>query len=213
MSQPGPTDTTYTRQQWATALLNSLGNQAPSQQTIDFVVNWTMQEDNQPQPGFNLLNTTQPLDGSTGTGTQGNIQVYKTFADGISATTETLKNGRYPALLQELQFNGVADNPEVESEMGTWGTGWHSWFVTQVPSSATLNQQEPGAPEPPIVNNPGGAIVNAEVGLQNISQVLANIGSAWQVLNSPGAWIRVGIFVAALALLIIGVIVLDTAQK
>lgn len=213
-TQPNPTDTTYTREQWATAVLNGLGNQAPSQDAINFVINWTARENNQVQPGFNLLNTTLPEPGDKIVNSVG-VRQYPTFAEGIQATDATLRQANFAALEQELQFNGIGYNPTVDAEMRSWSGGGYgfdsSWTTT--PASYLLSQQEPGAPQPGIVNNPGGAIVNAEIGVQNLTQILANLGSAWQVLQSPGTWIAVGLFVAALALLIIGVIVLDTAQK
>ena len=204
---------TYTRTQWATSLLQALGNSSPTQADVNFVINWTTAENNAVQPGYNLLNTTQPLNGSTGTGTQGNIQVYQSFADGITATADTLKNGRYPALYAALLANDTnaldSGNSLIQSEMGTWGTGWKSWY-SQAPSSAILSQQEPGdmlnLAQP---NSGAGNLVGA---IQNTAQLLANLGSAWALLSSPGVWIKVGLFVAAIGLLIAGVIIVDTHE-
>lgn len=203
---------TYTREDWARALLQALGNSNPTRDDVNFVINWTTQEDNQTQPGFNLLNTTQPLNGSTGTGTQGNIQVYRSFADGIQATAQTIENGNYPILWADLKDNNTQDlfagSSEVQKEMGVWGTGWKSWY-SQTPSPTILAQQEPGT----MTNlaQPGSVVGNVVDAVQNTTQIFANIASAWQVLQSPGTWIAVGLFVAALAALIIGVIVFDTA--
>ena len=202
---------TYTRRDWAVALLAALGNSQPTEGTINYVINWTTQENNQVQSGYNLLNTTQPLNGSVGGGTQGNIQQYRSFADGITANADTIRNGNYPILYADLKDNNTislfSGSTEVQKEMGTWGTGWKSWF-SQPPSAAILAQQEPG--DQLNLAQPGSVVGNAVSAIQNTQQLLANLASAWQTLSSPGTWIRVGLFTVALGLMVIGVIVLDT---
>jgi len=211
---------TYTRTQWATSLLQQLGNSNPSQGTIDFVINWTTAENGSTQSGWNLLNTSYHLNGvdnpvpGNNPAHNADVQLYQSFADGITANADTLKNGRYPALYAALLANDTnaldSGNSLIQSEMGTWGTGWKSWYAN-APSSAILAQQEPGD----MLNlaQPGSVVGNVVQTVQDTTQLLANLGSAWALLSSPGVWIKVGLFVAALGLLIAGVIVVDTGGQ
>lgn len=139
----------YTRAQWVTAFLNAVGNSSPSQQTINWVINWTAQEDNAVvQNKHNLLNTTLSLPGSHGGGAQGNIQYYVSFAQGVQANATVLKNGLYPELLRDLQTNNIqalcAGSQELKKEMAIWGTGYFSWFCNP-PASYLLMQTYQGS--------------------------------------------------------------------
>lgn len=143
------TNLTYTRQQWAQDFLCSIGNCSPTPQTLNWVTNWTTAETAGPSnyASYNLLNTTQPMPGSTffnhlsgGLG----VQNYTSYQQGIQANATTLQNGYYPDLLSALQSNNYTalstGSGNIVQEMGTWGTGWKSWLAS-TPSSSYTSQQ------------------------------------------------------------------------
>lgn len=224
----------YTRKQWADAFLAAIGNTNPSPQIEDFVINWTAQEGNYPggQGTYNLLNTTQPEPGSYGGGTQGNIQYFPNFSEGIQANATVLQNGLYPDLLNALRSNNInalcngAGN--IPGEMQTWGTGYKSWYCS-TPQSIFLTQQFQGdassqgtisgvqtqqyssnqpctlwgiIPVAPALCNNGGdpsQQIQAGAGQAIGNSILAPI-EAWL----PGAMERVGLFLFALVLVVVG---------
>ena len=148
----------YTRAQYCKAVLQAIGNNSPSTQTINWMVNWSAQEDNSVvQNKHNLFNTTQPMPGSHGGGSQGNIMYYTSFAQGVQATAITLKNGLYPELLRDLQTNNIqalcAGSPQLQKDMRTWGTGYNSWYCN-TPATALLQQQYNGSTGGGSTNTP-----------------------------------------------------------
>lgn len=116
----------YTRTQWAEALLHAIGNTPIQQRTVEFIVAWTEFETAAP-PGaaFNLLNTTEPnTPGVVGNFNSAGVKNYDTFAHGILANAKVLANGRYPILYnclrQNLPFVAVE---QINAELSVWGTG------------------------------------------------------------------------------------------
>jgi hypothetical protein len=111
------------QQQWAAALLQHLGiRQTPG--AMQAIVGWTRAEGGHwnNSARYNPLNTTQPEPGAGNTGTQGNIKVYKSWDQGLNATVQTLKNGRYGNILAGLS----SGNPTAVGraiERSPWGTG------------------------------------------------------------------------------------------
>jgi hypothetical protein len=222
----------YTRKQWADAFLAAIGNPNPSPQIEDFVINWTAQEGAYPggQGTYNLLNTTQPESGSYGGGTQGNIQYFPSFAEGIKANATVLENGLYPNLLTALQSNDInalcSGSSAIQQEMATWGTGYKSWYCSN-PQSIFLTQQfsgnvgttpgtnnntqlSSGGPctiwgiipvAPALCNNGGDPAQQIQAGANQALQasILGPI-EAWL----PGAMERVGLFIFALVLVVVG---------
>jgi Peptidase family M23 len=139
----------YTRAQYCKAVLNSIGNNSPSTGTINWMVNWSAQEDNAVvQNKHNLFNTTQPEPGSHGGGSQGNIMYYTSFTQGVQATATTLKNGLYPELLRDLQTNNTAalaaGSAQLQKDLRTWGTGYNSWY-SNPPATSILQQTYQGS--------------------------------------------------------------------
>jgi hypothetical protein len=135
---------TFTRAQYCKAVLQAIGNGSPTTGTINWMVNWSAQEDNSVVNGkYNLFNTTLPMPGSHGGGSQGNIQYYTSFTQGVQATAMTLKNGLYPELLKDLQTNNTnalaAGSGQLVKDMATWGTGWNAWYAN--PPATSLLQQ------------------------------------------------------------------------
>lgn len=159
-----PKTPSYTREQWARAFLAAIGNHNPTPRIVNWVINWTVQEGNGEQ-AYNLLNTTQPYGGSYGGAQQGNIQIYKSFQDGVMANAIAIMNGLYPTTLKALQTNDIATltngNAAVQRELGTWGTGWKSWFGNN-PSQAALSQTFSGSAT--VVQSVGGANVVTQAG-------------------------------------------------
>jgi hypothetical protein len=108
--------------QFATAVLKGLGVQ-PSDGAVTALVGWMKAEGGHwnNDAHFNPLNTTMPAPGAGNTGSQGNIKVYKNWAQGVDATVRTLKNGRYTGIIHALS----AGNPkQVAAAIGAspWGT-------------------------------------------------------------------------------------------
>ncbi|MGH8397489.1 MAG: hypothetical protein ACRETA_04500 [Gammaproteobacteria bacterium] len=203
---------TYTRQQWAVAFLNGLGNANPSQSVVNWVINWTNQEGNAVggQGDFNLLNTTQSEPGSYGGGSQGNIQYFDSFSSGIAANDQVIQNGLYPDLLSALQnndFNALASGSgNIVSEMGTWGTGWNSWYAN-TPSSLSLGQQFPlngsnvGTLQAPTGSNSSSSSsgsdplgIFAALGLPSSADV-ANFAQQFMLIFFGGLIILIGVLV------------------
>jgi len=109
------------RGEWATQLLQKLGNSSPDAQTVNFVASWTLGENTLAK--FNPLATTQSMPGSTCFNCPlANVQNFISNEQGLDATVKTLNNGRYPHILEGLKTN----DPEQSAngvELGVWGTG------------------------------------------------------------------------------------------
>ena len=69
---------------------------------------------------YNPLNTTQSAPGAGNTGSQGNIKVYRSFGQGVNATVQTLRNGRYGGILSSLDSDPNTFAQSVRSS--PWGT-------------------------------------------------------------------------------------------
>lgn len=110
------------QQQFAVALLQRLRIPV-SAGAVKALVGWQNAEGGHwhNQARFNPLNTTQPAAGAGNTGSQGNIKVYRNWNQGLDATVQTLRNGRYGGILNALR----AGNPgRVAGAIGSspWGT-------------------------------------------------------------------------------------------
>lgn len=142
---------------WATGVLHGIG--APTN-AANFATlwNWSIKESGQdPIVNGNIhnnpLNTTQRAPGSTSQNSVG-VQSFPDVSTGVSATVQTLQNGRYPQIVANLRnslpsFNWLATpgrgaNPTAAattSELNTWGskTNWLSW--TNQPPTPSQNFQ------------------------------------------------------------------------
>lgn len=98
----------HTIVQWAHDVLTGLG--LPTTPTnIAILITWANIESGGYNPNAsggrnNPLNTTQPGHGGVGGGGQGNIMDYPSYADGVAAIVQNLRNPRfgYPAILAGL---------------------------------------------------------------------------------------------------------------
>lgn len=115
MSQPTP-------QSWAATLLKQLGiHQTPG--AVQGLVGWARAEGGNwnNDARFNPLNTTQHAPGASSINSVG-VKSYKNWTQGLNATVETLRNGRYEPILAALRSG---DATAVANAIGKtpWGTG------------------------------------------------------------------------------------------
>lgn len=227
----------YTREQWARAFLAGIGNNNPSQEVVNWVINWTAAEGSSigGQGTFNLLNTTQPMPGSHGGGSQGNIQYFNSFASGVQANDIVLQNGLYPSLLNALKnndtsalgFGSSGPSSGVMANLKTWcgGCGYGGWFAKQLPASNWLSQIFPGNATgvpptvPPSTSGAGTPLSNVSPpGAQNVpsSGVVSDVFSA---LGLPSAASvaditeRFVILTVGVIIIVVGINVIFFSQK
>jgi hypothetical protein len=98
------------RERFAVDLLGALGNTQPTQETIDFLVEWTCAEDSGSGAlaRYNPLNTTQPGFNETHSINGDGVRGYATYEDGLAATLQTITNGYYDGVVVGLQTNDPA---------------------------------------------------------------------------------------------------------
>lgn len=174
---------TYTRRQWAISFLNGLGNSNPSDNVINWVINWTAAEGNTVggQGAYNLLNTEQHMPGSTNFNSVG-VQSFISYDQGIQANDKVIENGLYPNLLDALRNNnesalgfGGAPSAGVMANLNTWcgNCGYGGWFAHQPPSPDWLLQQFQGTPTNPTTpsGTPSTTDLLSILGLPNASDV------------------------------------------
>lgn len=74
---------------------------------------------------FNPLATTQPANGATTFNSVG-VKNYPDYSTGVSATVQTLQNGYYPGIVNDLRKGNVPPEQIIQNnqkEFATWGTG------------------------------------------------------------------------------------------
>lgn len=119
-----PQTATNPREQFALDVLAALGNDQPTPQIAAFMMEWTVAEDG----GDGALNRNNPLntticghgaigainnDGACGVGH------YATYADGVSATVDTLVQSNFSSITAALQAN----DPDA-ARAALWASGW-----------------------------------------------------------------------------------------
>jgi hypothetical protein len=133
------TGTTYERQDWVQDLLVALGNQDAKAvranpvaagfsggwetgtdvygYLVRWVIVWTTFESAANEQGFNLLKTTQQLNGSTAiAGNSAGVQIFNSYADGIAANVKVLQQPNFGALNHAL----------VTGDLGGLGINWNA---------------------------------------------------------------------------------------
>jgi len=208
----------YTRATWALALAERVGSHtnvgavhvpAPTPYVLAFIVAWTAQETAPGQgAAYNLLNTTQPMPGSTffnclrrdtdGICTFG-VQNFKNFADGIEANASTLENGLYPHLYPAIRDNdaialgSISGRPSdgVIADLARWGT--HNWqgIIGNIDNRALDKQTFSGSSSTVggggggsgIVTKVGSGQVIPEDSQKGVAQALELIDRASEVSN------------------------------
>lgn len=108
--------------QAAQLTLQALGAQ-PTSVGINLLVAWMVEEDGYGStlPCHNPMNSTLPMPGSHTINSEG-VQCYPSVSEGIAATVSTLKEYRYPTLLQAIK-TGDANlffSSEGRAELETW---------------------------------------------------------------------------------------------
>jgi hypothetical protein len=90
----------------------------------------------------NPLNTTQDWPGAVAMNSAG-VKRYRTIQDGIDATVTTLKNGHYPAILDNLKASRPRANwGNACPNLSTWGTGCTWLRVDYGPPPTNLEGDE-----------------------------------------------------------------------
>jgi hypothetical protein len=159
-----------TRGAWSTDFLAALGNQSPSQQTVNLVSAWTKQEGTKAR--YNPLATTLKYNGSTNFNNLGGgsgVQNYQTRTDGIQASVMTLR-GKHAGYADIVR--GLSTNDTELALRGMYASPWGSNFATvemfyrtmDVRSEKLLSETDtrdgpepPTPPEPLPVPDTGGA--------------------------------------------------------
>lgn len=108
---------------WAARILSGLQT-TPAASTLNAVVAWIAFEHgwHWTGAGNNPLNTTQDMPGSTAINAVG-VKAYPDEGTGLTATLDTLNNGRYGAIIDALRAGDVSalwQDPAV-GELDTWG--------------------------------------------------------------------------------------------
>jgi hypothetical protein len=177
----------YTRQQWVTDVLRAIGNKSPNSATINWVIGWTNYETAAGQSAaYNLLNTTQPAIGATNYNSVG-VKNYTSYSQGINATAQTLQNGYYPTLLNDLKSNNVADltsNPLVTKELAIWGTGKSG---AQIAAAGTHGATDTFSGTASAIGNIPvvGSVANAAIAVLGISGANSSGATGLQIGNLP----------------------------
>lgn len=97
-------------ERWASSLLKRL-NIRENPENLRMLVGWAKAEGGHfhNNAKYNVLNTTQSEPGAGNAGSQGNIKVYRNWDQGLKATVQTLRNGRYGGILHALKSGSVDD--------------------------------------------------------------------------------------------------------
>jgi hypothetical protein len=115
-SVPGSTPE---RTQWASDLLARLGMPKTSE-NVRALSAWAQAEGTSAK--FNPLATTQRAPGATNFNSVG-VKNFVSYEQGLDATVQTLKNGRYGAILDALKAGNSATAVGRAVEASPWGTG------------------------------------------------------------------------------------------
>jgi pyruvate/2-oxoglutarate dehydrogenase complex dihydrolipoamide acyltransferase (E2) component len=112
-----------TRQGFAVALLNALGAPVTSQNLLA-IESWEVAEGGGfgGRTAFNPLNTTLPMPGSHPVTIVG-VQAYTSATQGLQATVNTLRSGRYSGIVGALRAGNSARAVEQAVAASPWGTG------------------------------------------------------------------------------------------
>ena len=108
----------YSREQWATDFLKSLGNHSPNKGVIAFVVGWTKKETSAGQGAkYNLLNTEEKATGSTDFNAAG-VQNFVSYHSGVDTNAWLVKSATwfsalYRALLSNDE-NALGIHPQLD---------------------------------------------------------------------------------------------------
>ena len=100
----------------------------PTKDNMLFMYAWRQAEhslyEKKPAAKNNPFNTTQPMNGATRLkGNTHGVKNYQTTQDGIRATCDTLKNGRYENIIDGFKTNAGLETLKNAVSSSPWGTG------------------------------------------------------------------------------------------
>lgn len=109
------------REQFAADVLARVGNERPSQEIINFIVEWTIAEDVGDGAFLrnNPLNTTQTSPDAEGSINDDGVKDYASYQGGLDATLQTLSYGYYTEIVASLQANDAE-----HARMALWASPW-----------------------------------------------------------------------------------------
>ncbi len=185
----------YTREEWAHAVLASGGNVSPMQATVTWMAAWTcLETSGQPGAAFNLLNTTQDAPGSTwfntfGTQGQYHVRNYVSFTQGTNINWLEINNGYYTVLASALRYNQVSVLYSslvnaVDQELATWGTGHVQLEITRIARSPIIAGR--------LIEEFGGSLPMPPTTEPTPAQARA-MEETWNALRLPGVRYTSGI--------------------
>lgn len=213
----------FDKRAWAEEFLKTIGNPNPSPNTIKFVMAWEIAESGTSLDlgcRNNPLNTTQGGIGKTTNCNSAGVKNYDDFtyavgtggpeAQGLDATKTAISNGLYPSLLHALQtndesnlgFNGHPMAGNIAGDLSVWSTGKRTRNDNYLNNILKLAGQKSLPAGGDI-----GEVTPAPL-IPNITDPIAALSSAFQVLTSPGTWVKIGVFLLALLVLIVGFLIL-----
>ena len=167
--------------QFATAVLRGVGVK-PNTRSIANMLGWMRAEGGHThnRARFNFLNTTQPAPGAGNTGSQGNIKVYRDFGQGVQATVQTLKNGRYGAILGAFNSDPSTFSRAVNST--PWGTKSDFSSIIRSLVGAAPASVAPGAGPavPPAAGTPGAADLAPAAGSLDVRRLMGILNAQRQ---------------------------------
>lgn len=151
----------WTRTQWSNAFLHTIGNIAPTNKIVGFVVAWGTHEGgggsliqgSTDSCNGNMLATCQKVAGSTNCNPPHCVQSFRSNSDGIYANSLAIKNGNYPHLLQALVtndedglgFNGHTMTPDIAGDLSIWVSGSRTGNLGYAASVASLAGAKAGS--------------------------------------------------------------------
>lgn len=167
--------------QFATAVLRGVGVK-PNTRSIANMLGWMRAEGGHThnRARFNFLNTTQPAPGAGNTGSQGNIKVYRDFGQGVQATVQTLKNGRYGAIMGAFNSDPSTFSRAVNST--PWGTKSDFSSIIRSLVGAAPASVAPGAGPavPPAAGTPGAADLAPAAGSLDVRRLMGILNAQRQ---------------------------------
>jgi hypothetical protein len=191
-----------TGKQFADAVLRGIGAPLTAANEL-LIASWAAAEGTKAR--YNPLATTQPYAGATNFNSAG-VKNYPSFAAGVAATVQTLKNGRYPFIVQSLQSNNavaITQTREGRAEISVWGTSWGnltSIFLGRGAGEAARSNWLADA-----VGGVTGAIGDAAGA---VASPFAAVGDVIGKLLSPDFWLRVLEMLAGGVLVLLGLYLL-----
>lgn len=167
-------------QQFATSVLRGVGTPV-TQRSVHNMLGWMAAEGGHTHNDarFNFLNTTQPEPGAGNTGSQGNIKVYRNLGQGVQATIQTLRNGRYGDILGS--FNAAAPQFVHAVNSSPWGT--KSDFTSLIGGAQTSGPLGPGGIGGGMIQPPAAPSIPTRGPVASKMALLAAVHG----LHTPGA--------------------------